>query len=58
MALNLFYDTDSFSLMMQIDLIEVYVFKEKNCFELFAQVPFIHEQYINMFYGVPKVGLP
>lgn len=44
--------------MMQIDLIEIYVFKEKNCFELFAQLPFIHEQYINMFYGVPKVGLP
>lgn len=44
--------------MMQIHLIEVYIVKEINCFELFAQVPFIHEQYINMFYGVPKVRLP
>lgn len=38
--------------MMQIRLIEVYIVKEINCFELFAQVPFIHEQYINICFMV------
>lgn len=44
----------SFSWMMQI---EVNVCKEKFFVELFAKVPFIYKEYINMLYGGSKVGL-